>query len=88
MKKTQKQIVAIIGVILLLSMSILALIFAILDFPGSARISIGFLIGSVFMPLLIWIYIWLYGQLTSKKTIATIWEKTETSNIDELEEDN
>lgn len=70
-----KQIAALLGVILLVSLAIASLIFACLDFPGSYFLFRGCLISAVFMPILIWIYIWLYGKFTNKRTMATVWEE-------------
>lgn len=80
MKKTTKQIAAIIAIVLLVSLSVASLVFACLDFPGSYELFRGFLIAAVFMPLLIWIYIFLYGKLTSKHTIADFHEDTTISD--------
>lgn len=75
MNQKHKQIAALIGVILLVGLAIASLVFACLDFPGSYNLFRGCLISAIFMPILIWIYIWLYGKFTSKRTIATVWDE-------------
>ena len=69
-KATSKQIVAIIGIILLAAMYILTLIAAIFDNPNSMLLFRACLIGTFTIPLLIWVYIWMYGKLTRKHTMA------------------
>lgn len=71
-KMTSKQLVAIIGIVLLVLMYVIALVAAFLD-TGNGSSGTLFkiaLTATVFIPLLIWIYIWMYGQLTNKKTMA------------------
>ena len=67
---SSKQIVAIIGIILLAAMYILTLIAAIFDNPNSMLLFRACLIGTFTIPLLIWVYIWMYGKLTRKHTMA------------------
>ncbi|MBQ8232810.1 MAG: hypothetical protein IJZ34_12920 [Lachnospiraceae bacterium] len=69
-KTSSKQIVAIIGIILLAAMYILTLIAAIFDNPNSMLLFRACLIGTFTIPLLIWVYIWMYGKLTRKHTMA------------------
>lgn len=73
MKKSHKRIAAIIGIVLLLSVYLITFVLAFLDFPGSERL---FRIGigaTILVPILVWFYIWIYGKLTHKKTIADIY---------------
>lgn len=76
MNKKHKQFAALLGVILLVGLAIASLVFACLDFPGSYNLFRGCLISAVFMPILIWIYIWIYGKFTSKHTLASVWDET------------
>lgn len=69
-KTTSKQIVAIIGVVLLAAMYVITLIAAIFDNPNSMLLFRACLIGTFTIPLLIWVYIWMYGKLTQKHTMA------------------
>lgn len=69
-KITSRQVVALIGVILLVAMYLITLIVAIFDQDNSGRLFQACLVATVAIPLLIWIYIWMYGKLTGKHTIA------------------
>lgn len=69
-KITSKQVVAIIGIILLVLMYIMALIAAIVDSSASGRLFWSCLYATVVIPILIWIYTWMYGKLTRKHTFA------------------
>ena len=69
-KVTSKQIVAILCIVLLLAMYIITLLVAIFDRSGSGKWFTICIFSTMFLPLLAWIYIWLYGRLTNKHTIA------------------
>lgn len=69
-KITSKQIVALVGVALLVLLYIVALIMAIVDNSDSGRWFMGCIFATMAVPLLIWIYTWLYGRITGKHTIA------------------
>lgn len=70
-KRTPKQIAALICVIILLCMYLITFIVACLDFPNSDRLFSACLLITVGLPILLWIYIWLYGKITDKHTIAS-----------------
>ena len=70
MKKTAKQIAALIGVALLLSLYVLLFIFAIFDFEGSDIMFRACLIGTISIPLLIWIYIYLLDKLKKNRNAS------------------
>ena len=63
MKRTAKRIAAIIGIALLVLLYVLLLVFAIFDFKGSELLFRACLIGTVTIPILIWIYMYLYDKL-------------------------
>lgn len=67
---TSKQVVAIIGIVLLLLMYLAALIAAITDNSASGRLFFVCLYATIVIPLLIWIYTWMYGKLTGKRTFT------------------
>lgn len=88
-----QRIAAWIGIILLVSIYIATLVFAIFDFDGKGMLLRTSLIATVAVPILIWIYIWIYGMLTQKHTIASVDydfttgmdehdDKTESNNSD------
>lgn len=66
-----KRIAALICVIILLFMYIFTFIAACLDFPNSDRLFAVCLLITIGLPILLWIYIWLYGKITEKHTIAS-----------------
>ncbi len=69
-KITSKQVVAMLGVIVLVLMYLLTLFFAIFAPETSRHLFTASLIASFCIPFLIWIYVWLYGIITHKKTFA------------------
>ena len=70
-KMTAKRIAAILGIILLFALYIITLLVAIFDRSSSGQWFMICLIATVTVPLLIWIYTWMYGVLTNKHTIAS-----------------
>lgn len=69
-KRNSKQIVALSGVILLAAVYIFTLIVAIF-FPGeSGNLFKGCILATIVLPALVWIYVWLYGKITNRHTIA------------------
>lgn len=69
-KITSKQVVAIIGILLLIALYVTTLIVAFVDSSASGRLFFLCLYATVAIPLIIWVYTWMYGKLTGKKTIA------------------
>lgn len=69
-KITSKQVVALIGVFLLVLLYAAALIAAIVDSSASGRLFWTCLYATVVIPILIWVYTWMYGRLTQKHTFA------------------
>jgi hypothetical protein len=70
-KMTAKRIAAILGIVLLFGLYIVTLIVAIVDRGSSEKLFMACLIATVAVPLLLWIYIWMYGVMTNKHTIAS-----------------
>ena len=66
-KMTSKQIFAIIGIILLVLLYVVTLFAAIFD---SHALFATCLLATVAIPLLIWIYTWMFGKLTNRSTFA------------------
>lgn len=64
MKKLSKtkRIAALFGVFLLLMLYIITLISAFMDFEGSGRLFQACLAATVGVPILLWIYLWLFGR--------------------------
>ncbi len=61
-----KQIAAIICIVLLVLLYVVTLVVSLLDFPGSDRMFAGCLVATIGLPILLWIFIWLYGKYTGK----------------------
>ena len=72
MKIKPKQIAAWICIIVLLALSAVTFVIGLLDFPGSDSLFLACLAAMVFLPILLWIYIWLYGKIREKHTMASI----------------
>lgn len=68
---------ALIGVILLAMLFLATLITAIFNFDGEGKLFKAFLFATIAVPILIWIYIWLYGAITKKRTIASVFPEIE-----------
>lgn len=62
-KRTPKQIGALICAILLVAMYLFTLIAALLDFPGADRLFAACLLMTIGFPILLWIFIWIYGKI-------------------------
>ena len=69
-KRTSKQIVALLGVILLAALYIITLFVAIFNPDASGTLFRACLGATLVVPVLLWIYIWIYGKLTNRHTIA------------------
>lgn len=69
-KMTSKQIFAIIGIILLVLLYVVTLFAAIFDSSASHALFATCLLATVAIPLLIWIYTWMFGKLTNRPTFA------------------
>ena len=67
---TPKQIAAWIGIILLILLYIITLFVAIFDTSSSGKMFALCIFATIAVPLLIWIYTWMYGKLTNKRTFA------------------
>lgn len=67
---TSKQVVAIVGVLLLVLLYIGTLFAAIFDSSESGRWFVLCIFATVAIPILLWIYTWMYGKLTGRHTIA------------------
>ena len=66
-KISPKQVAAMICVVLLVGMYVATLIVVLLDFPGWDRLFQACLVATIGLPILLWIYIWLYQQIKERK---------------------
>ncbi len=71
-KITSRQVVALAGVILLAALYLVTLAVAIFDQDNSGRLFQACLVGTIAIPLLIWVYVWMYGKLRGKQTMADL----------------
>lgn len=71
-KRTPKQIAALLCVILLLSMYVVTFIVACLDLGDSGRLFAACLLTTIALPILLWIYIWLYGVYRGRHNMASL----------------
>ena len=69
-KWTSKRIVALLGVILLVALYIVTLFVAIFVPDQSGNMLKCCFLATIAIPTLIWIYIWMYGKLSGKHTLA------------------
>ena len=67
---TSKQVVAIVGVLLLVLLYIVTLVVAIFDSSESGKWFMICIFATVAVPMLLWIYTWMYSKLTGRHTIA------------------
>lgn len=86
-KVTSKQVVAMAGVILLVLLYVVTLIVSIIDKSASGQWFMICLMATVAIPILIWIYTWMYGKLTGKKTIADVNANFGPSDVADTEEE-
>lgn len=71
-KRTPKQIAALICVFLLIAMYAATLIVACLDLGDAGRLFAGCLLATIALPILLWIYIWLYGIYRDRHNMASL----------------
>lgn len=69
-KMTPKRVAAIIGILLLISIYIVTLVVAIVSPDDSGRLFALCLFATLVIPITIWVYVWMYGKLTNKRTFA------------------
>lgn len=71
-KRTPKQWAALSCVAILVLLYVVTLVCAIFDFDGTGNLFMACLIATIALPILLWIYIWMYGKLKGKQTIASM----------------
>ena len=72
MKKNKKQLAAISGILFLVALYLFTFVSALLKIEYWDRLFMACIAATVFVPILLWIYIWLYGKITDKHTMASI----------------
>ena len=71
-KWNPKRIAALLAVILLVGLYVVTLLVAIFAPTEGSNLFAVCLMATIAVPLLAWVYIWLYGQMTGKKTMADL----------------
>ncbi len=71
-KVTSRQIVALAGVVLLVLLYIITLFAAIFDSSAGHHLFAICLFSTVAVPILIWLYSWIYTKLTGGQSIASV----------------
>ena len=71
-KKNVKRIAALTAVVLLVGLYVATLLTAIFDTTAAGSLFHVCLLCTVAVPLLAWIFIWIYGQTAGKDTIADL----------------
>ena len=91
-KRTPKQIIALVGVILLALLYVTTFVLALVDTSASGKFFMTSLVATVMLPLVLWIYTWIFGKMTGKKTIADFYPEDESAmnrdNTDAPESDD
>lgn len=72
MSRKGKQIAAWVAIILLVLLYVVTLLVAIFDTSESGHWFMGCALATLIIPILTWIYIWMYGKLTGKETMADL----------------
>lgn len=69
-KITPKQVVAMSGVVILVLLYIVTLILALVDNSASHKFFALSLAGTLIIPIVVFIYAWMYARITGQKTIG------------------
>lgn len=70
-KKSPRQVAALLCVFLLGAMYLATLVVACLDLHDAGRLFAGCLLATIALPILLWIYIWLYGVYRNRHNMAS-----------------
>lgn len=71
-KWNAKRVAALVAVVLLVALYVVTFFVALFAPVESGNVFAVCLMGTIAIPLLAWIYIWLYGRMTGKETIADL----------------
>lgn len=86
MTQKLKRILALFCVIVIVLFIIAAFVVAIIDFPNKLVVFTGMAAGVVFLPIFAWIFIWMFGILTRKKTIASFRSEEMEKTMEQAEQ--
>lgn len=85
-KWTAKRVAALLAVVLLAALYLITFFVAVFAPTEAGNIFAVCLMGTIAIPLLAWIYIWMYGRMTGKETIADL-KILQTGNMAEEQEE-
>lgn len=88
MYNKKQRIAALIGIVLLVVLYLVTLLCAIFNFDGSGKLFKACLFATIAIPILLWIYIWLYGKMTGKHTIADLDSATQRKITEDMKREN
>ncbi|MBQ7942440.1 MAG: hypothetical protein IJ326_00080 [Lachnospiraceae bacterium] len=86
MKKSPKQIAAIIALIAIVALIIAYFVSAIIATPESGNTFFAFFFAIIAIPILLWLFLFCYGRLTQKHTIAEYFPENDEETKKILEE--
>lgn len=86
MKKTPKQIAAIIALIAIVALIIAYFVSALTATPESGNHFFAFFFAIIAIPILLWLFLFCYGRLTQKHTIAEYFPENDEETKKILEE--
>lgn len=69
-KITSRQVVAMTGVVLLVLLYLLTLLLAVTDNSASGQFFAMSLCGTLILPIIIFLYSWMYGRITGRGTVG------------------
>ena len=69
-KITSKQVVAMVGVILLVLLYLITLFAALFGSSACGQLFMTSMLATMFIPIVIWVYTWVFGKVTGRHTIA------------------
>lgn len=71
-KMTARRVAAWIAIVLLLALYLVTLVLALLNSPATHNLFMVSMVCTILIPVMCWFFIWIYGKLTGKKTIADV----------------
>ena len=87
MKKSPKQIAAIIALIAIVALIIAYFVSAFTATPESGNTFFALFFAIIAIPILLWLFLFCYGRLTQKHTMAELFPEDEEANkiLEEIE---
>lgn len=86
-KITSKQIFAIAGIVILVLLYLVTLLAAFCDNSSSGTLFALCLFATIAIPVLIWIYTWMYGKLSNKSTFADVYPEKNSNSANTAKKD-